>query len=885
MDGDMTIRILYRLFPIFLVLAAGCSPPAMTPLSNHFLRTIDSPISHGPVRYTREYLAALQRHEEKPLIFPLNKGWDVTVGDTKFADGVLEFRSRGPIMQIAQDVSFNSGRFNTIDIRMRVNAGEICRLYWTSGARPRETNVLSTMKFIAPDGRFHTYRFDLRQESLWTGNITSLRFSPTDLRAAGAIESFTLLHIPPEAPKRVVIRSRTYEAVPGNLPHWDLTVPPEAKFEVQAGILERAWESDSGARFIVTLEEEDGESVVLADELLLPFSQRSDRGWQSLHADLHAYNGKRVQIRFRVDPVGSPEFDFAYWGNPIVYRQTPDRERPNIFFISCDTVRADHLSVYGYHRKTTPNLEAFAKDAVIFDNAITSKTWTLPSHISMFTGFYPKNHRTEGRVPLSEDFETLGDVLSNAGYLAGAFTGLGIWLDPTYGLGQGFDLYDVPKNALRSVFETCATARHWLDDHPGVPKFVFMHNYDAHPKSTQSSFVLPYGPEDRERIHFAKALTEPASFTRHSKELPRAVALLRAVNAGEVTLTDAEHAILEALYDDAILSIDAALGDFFGYLRQRNLYDSSLIIITSDHGEELFEHGKYGHRTVYEECARVPLLIKLPGGVRGRTRVEDVVELVDIYPTILDIAGLAAPNDIDGRSLLPLALGQGHSDGIAYSSRFSAVAIRTDEWKFIMNNDTNIEEAYNLSSDPLEHQNLVQERPELRAELAPKLKAFFATDPAGWHVLWNSNGSGADACITISADDRILKAFSLTPDEENWNKIRVKDGRIIDLNTAGRSRVELLIKTASSTGRITLEVVSDSPFLVIDGAGEPFTTLAYSAILDPVEIAFPSRAMPTAPGGDPQITLWRVPDEHSSGTTRPMDDEEKAALEALGYVN
>jgi len=281
----------------------------------------------------------------------------------------------------------------------------------------------------------------------------------------------------------------------------------------------------------------------------------------------------------------------------------------------------------------------------------------------------------------------------------------------------------------------------------------------------------------------------------------------------------------------------------------------------------------------------VPLLLKLPHGERGGTRVQDVVELVDIFPTILELAALHVPDNIDGQSLLPLAMGQAHSDGIAYTSRFFATGVRTANWKLIMNNDSNIFEAYNLNSDPLEQTNVALTSSDSNSGLHEKLTTFFATDPTGWHLLWNSGASGEDARIVISTEHRILKARTQTRGSEGWKSFPIENERGLELDTPGHSQLELLFETAAPTSRVTISVKSNAPFQINVAAEEALSTSAYTAILDPRETDFTNLATAVPLNKEPHLTLWRVTSDRTSGTARAMDSDEKAALEALGYAN
>jgi len=351
--------------------------------------------------------------------------------------------------------------------------------------------------------------------------------------------------------------------------------------------------------------------------------------------------------------------------------------RPNILLVTMDTVRADHVSVYGYARDTTPNLRAFAKESTVYDRAMATAGFTLPTHASMFTGLYPAWHRAEVSPahpfggPLPPRSRTLASMLRAAGYwTAEAVANYG-YLGKSSGLTQGFALTDArlaahlsdsdrpfylregARKLLSAAMNTDGFDEYRLraadiDRHASTlleqarsqqrPFFVFLNYMDAH---------VPYLPPPQFRDKFSAG--DPALKPISAKEY---LALRDAVNDGKRVLTEEEKRYLVSQYDAGIASIDAAIGDLLARLRELGLYENTLIIITSDHGEAFGEHNRMEHAigSVYQDQLHVPLLVKYPGQQEAR-RVDALVSEVDFLPTVLELAGIAAPAGLQGQSL------------------------------------------------------------------------------------------------------------------------------------------------------------------------------------------------------------------------------------------
>ncbi len=311
---------------------------------------------------------------------------------------------------------------------------------------------------------------------------------------------------------------------------------------------------------------------------------------------------------------------------------SPGTKAPNIILITLDTTRADRMGFLGSERGLTPNLDALAKQSVVFTRAYAQVPLTTPSHAALLTGTYPQfSHIEDLGAPLGADLPYLPDLLHGHGYHTAAFLGAYI-LDPAAGapgFDRGFDLYDGHfhqrkpgedryKSIERRAEDVANRALGWLSRHQQRPFFIWLHFYDAHD---------PYDPPEPFKTHYASAL-----------------------------------------YDGEIAYTDSIVGSFVEVLRRHGLYENSVIAIAADHGEAFGEHGEERHGMfLYDETIHVPLLLKLPAERLGGRRVEDRVALAEVAPSLLEAAGITAPPTMQARSLFALIdaekMGAAKSDG------------------------------------------------------------------------------------------------------------------------------------------------------------------------------------------------------------------------------
>jgi arylsulfatase A-like enzyme len=462
----------------------------------------------------------------------------------------------------------------------------------------------------------------------------------------------------------------------------------------------------AAAEFTVTAIEAGQETPIFRSELD-PGRRAAHRRWFEKRVPLAGFAGRRVRFRFASRRTGTRgETTLPLWGDPAVLAPRPGNAPP-VVLISLDTLRAASVTSYGARRLTTPNLDRrMARAGAVFVNATAPYPNTLPSHMSMMTGLYPRTHGVQHIfATLAPEHPTLPERLRAAGYETAAFTEDG-FIVPEAGFRRGVALYtenkgrgiqDVPGYAAR----TFARGMAWLERHADQPFFLFLHTYQVH---------FPYTPPPLYRSYFGERRT-PAALGEYDR----------------------------LAYEREVRYVDDEVGAFLERLDALGLAARTLVIVTADHGEEFFEHGQRLHNfQLYEESVRVPLFMRFSTRIPPGLRPEAPVSLVDIAPTILDLVGLPAVPRADGTSLVPL-LERGpeaFSRRAVFAETISSlqspmvdlIAVRTLQHKCIRHAATGVHECYDLLADPRERRPLAadEDTPEI-AQARGLLEAFRTT--------------------------------------------------------------------------------------------------------------------------------------------------------------
>lgn len=406
----------------------------------------------------------------------------------------------------------------------------------------------------------------------------------------------------------------------------------------------------------------------------------------------------------------------------------------NVLFFSPDTVRRDHLSCYGYERRTTPNLDRLAKEGVLFTDHVANSGWTLPQYMTIHTGMYALTHRmTLLKQPssLSPKIITLAEILKIHGYATQAFTSSNLYLHPQLGYGRNFDDYNWGLGWNRASKRITEEVIKWLDENAKQKRFfMFIHDNDTHePFNPPEPFNSVWGEEYVDK------------------------------------------------YDGEISHVDFYFGKILDKIDELGIRENTLIIYTSDHGTEFWEHGFLEKKVnLYNEILHVPLVLSCPGTLPAGRIVKGLVATVDIAPTILDILGISQPNEMQGKSLLPLIQGDpeakprrevfSHTEhntrfGETLPPSFEHCSLYTGTYKFIraeillpfkddyfeikmegggnwitrfralakrlgmdpekIDKGTVFRELYDLRTDPKEQRNILSEKPDVAAALEKRL--------------------------------------------------------------------------------------------------------------------------------------------------------------------
>jgi arylsulfatase A-like enzyme/Flp pilus assembly protein TadD len=481
-----------------------------------------------------------------------------------------------------------------------------------------------------------------------------------------------------------------------------------------------------------------------------------------------------------------------------------------VVLISIDTLRSDHLPAYGYTGVKTPAIDGLREESILFEHAFSHSPLTLPSHTSLLTGRLPSEHGVRDNMGYPLDAAAgfyLPRALGAAGYHTGATVSTAV-LDRSSGLAEGFDLYDddmgtqrdfETATAQRSGDVTLEAARQWVDSVRGEPFFLFFHIYEPH---------APYEPPADLAGRFASP------------------------------------------YDGEIAAADRIVGRLLDHLRELDLYDRALVVLLSDHGEGLGDHGIEEHGLLlYREALQVPLLLKLPDGVLGGETVDDPVQLVDLVPTLARLLGVEAPADLPGRSLLAVMAGDAPEAAIYAETQFPLLHFGWSPLASLIRYPYHLiegpdPELYDLAQDPAEARDLAPKKTGLLASLRQEITGFAtpfdapaAVDAETRRRLGALGYVGAAAPVpegTALADPksrlhvvealteahRLYREGELERAVERYREVLAAEPRLIDAwENLGHARFRLgRPAEALEAYRHLLELTAGAPAAVLDAA-------------------------------------------------------------------
>jgi len=564
----------------------------------------------------------------------------------------------------------------------------------------------------------------------------------------------------------------------------------------------------------------------------------------------------------------------ALWCGPLeIYR--PNAMPPaNVLVILVDTLRLDHLSAYGYERQTSPNLDAFARDAVRFNHLTPSSSWTKPSVASLLTGTYPNTHGGQDRPDVLRDgLPSFARALKTSGRATHGFM-TNINCLPLWGFGNDFDRYvDVDsKNWLvssddaRVVDRAIATAAAYA----GQPWFLYVHTMGPHD---------PYVPPGKYRTQFQREeySTDP----------------VQAENEREIDL-----------YDGEIAYTDEQLGRLFAALKATGAYDKTLIVVLSDHGEEFREHGQTRHaKTLYEEMLRIPLLIKLPNSAHAGEVRDQLVEMVDVAPTVLDLLGIPPPHGFEGRSFRAVIEENAPGREQVYASlldeAYSLRTAKTATQKYIRDLASQTELYFELDTDPREKAPLPDE-PDWAALLKAHATKMGARNASGLHFLITCGPEPRTVEVEIEAENLgvpELRYYEWKGRVEQAGSTVRLEMRTHDAQDVGLQRTRWHGELAEQdNAHLVVPCPPDSALAIrirVDGQPAAAGTVRGGADQSPLALDAPVAAMSlTAANDDYDVSAlprafglyaWYVP---TPDDIRPesLDAESTETLKALGYL-
>ena len=660
---------------------------------------------------------------------------------------------------------------HAIEVRMRASDGANLQVAFSAS---------ETVEFPALQGAMGGAPFAIRTPIVAGDDLQTYTLTPVQTVAASTVRHLVVRPIDVEGAEfeieslRVVFRKEHLANIPSGVGWHGLDevyleslvsrAPETLSFDITLGA--RPWlDLTLGTidNLPVTFQVEASRPDGSATTRLLAQTLTTAERWERRRLDLAAFAGEtmRLSLSLAADTDGA----IGLWGSPVVRN---DGARPaavdqgssassagslgvrprGVILIQVDTLRRDHLDLYGYERETAPVLSRFAAEGATFRRTTAQATWTKVSTPSTLTSLYPLSHGVRNfadRLPASA--ETLAEQYRAAGYATLAYSSVP-FTGQFSNMHQGFE--ELHESSSVDATPSSKTAREyvdrlsgWLGRHRDVPFFVFLHVFDPHD---------PFEPRDP----YATIWADPAHKAEHEEQLEAVREHIenpilaqfgmpdrRALEAAEI---DPENYVDydQDWYDGSIRGMDVELGRLVERLRALGIDDDTLVVFMSDHGEEFLDHDRMFHgHTIYNELTQVPLVMRWPGGIPSGVTVDENVQLIDIMPTLLDLSGLPHPDGLQGRSLLPF-LADGADTVSAWAARLSfsekartsgapplpladneSYAVIEDDWLLIHNrerpDDAPEFELYDMVADPLNLTNVADPQTEVVERLAREI--------------------------------------------------------------------------------------------------------------------------------------------------------------------
>jgi arylsulfatase A-like enzyme len=682
-------------------------------------------------------------------------------------DGLLQGKTTSPwaALHIERKAGLEDpDTIYAIEVRLKASQGQNVRVSFSSFPQLdlaafidviRREPIQTLSSPLVPGDEQRTYTF-LPKTNLQSKSVHHLVVWPSDEAGADfAIESVRLVYrrehlaaIPSGVSwqglagiYKEVLVARTPEVL--RVP---VEIPQDAWLDLSVGTVE----SDSPLTFEVAVETA-GEIHPLSARTLTTAYR-----WDDASASLERFAGRKVDLVLSLSSPGGTG-KVGFWGTPVVrqrQRHVTGEKPRGVILILADTLRRDHLDVYGYHRETAPEIRRLAEEGVRFEDCQSQASWTKPSVYSIVTSLVPTSHGVlEVMDRLPQSAETLAEVYRQAGYATFGMTSI-YYLSSAFNFHQGFEeLHEIDslthQPTSKSAREYVDRLIPWLERHQEGPFFVVLHVFDPHEP------YKPYAPYD---TMWADATKEQAQYDDFFKIMGKVEDPVRRM-LGWPTRQEIEAAGVDPdgyiqffrdWYDGSIRGMDAEIGRLMTYVRNSPLADSTLVAFGSDHGEEFLEHDRVSHgHAVYGEQTNVPLILWQPGRLPHGAVVGETVRNLDILPTLLAASGMPQPAAAQGHSLLPMIEAfattgtdpERHLPSMAEKNALKGPlgplprdlesrALVDEGWKLFRHaQPPNAEpyfELFDHRQDPLDSQNLAAEHPDIVQRLRAELEGWVA---------------------------------------------------------------------------------------------------------------------------------------------------------------
>lgn len=647
-----------------LLVAAACSEKAPPP--RRVIPTVDRPATDArtQTRYRADNLIRLddiypalewEGGEIGSAADPLKawefdgsaEGWSLRSGaEPRVVDGRLVYSlGKGEALLSPEGLGVRFRSIRSIEIALSVPEGESLTVFWSPGQE--FTRTLSVTSVLKPGPDTVVYAVKASTLTDFEGlDLNRMRIGITGPAGKEVAVDWIRL-IPLEGSysgldhgigrETITEQSRhvIYTGAPGAF-EANVTIPPDPVLEVGVGVLD----ATPGATFDVSVTDGGRETPLLSREVL------QDTAWVDLSADLGRWAGKKVRLRFAVS---SPRAGtVALWSNPTIFQRGAPLPGPNVIVYLLDSLRADHVGIYGAKNETTPAIDRLAHEGAWFSHCSSQASWTQPSVPSILTSLYPPEHGSiDDGIKVSEGVVTLAEQFRMSGYLTAGFLGnskTGV----ASGLDQGYDqLFERPAvigtpETLNRTAEVDYSKQSgekinrrlipWLEKNVDRRFMLYVHSMDPH---------LPYLPPPPYDTMFATGYRGPVDGSNGKWDRQSGFWAAR---------TPEEIAHVMSLYDGDIRCNDDAIGELLAAIERLGLSRDTIIIIVADHGDEFHEHGWFGHgQSLYEELLHVPLVVHWPGAIAPGQRIDLPIQTIDIYPTLCALAGLPPVEDVRGR--------------------------------------------------------------------------------------------------------------------------------------------------------------------------------------------------------------------------------------------